>query len=329
MKKMQEVQISPAVSSAVQTMCLFLIFLLGNVLSPAPIPPCGRKLNPSSGKTLSPGLFFINWVLSDPAFFSRLQPSSQRHWQDHSVGWEWRGCIWPLVIMGSSGTSAAVWPMSVPLPDIPCCLLRCVVLTQPLDLSRSAGSQSYSQPLRTTFSCLQGGLVPLPTHPRGWDQVLSAPWSLKPTWTRASFLRNSHQGLMLPIASPPNCRIFPSARRKSLSSFIRLSSKCIVLGIAFVFLGDSVLVFKPFSLWWFPPLWVPTAFWNSEVKCWVLAFALHSSHSNPTPRVVKCWGPHCYLNSKERSRTWKIKTAGEWEGQVVYHAATERFIIPE
>lgn len=54
---------------------------------------------------------------------------------------------------------------------------------------------------------------------------------------------------------PQNCRIISFAGRKPHPNSIRLSSKSVILGIAFVFLGDSVSVFKiPF-----PPI-IPMSF---------------------------------------------------------------------
>lgn len=77
----------------------------------------------------------------------------------------------------------------------------------------------------------------LPPSPGKWGQVLTAPRSFKPPWAQTSFLRDSHQDLMVSISSPPNCRIiFSGGKKKCHSTFSMLSSKSIVLGITFGFL---------------------------------------------------------------------------------------------
>ena len=246
--------------------------------------------------------------LPPPASSPRLQPSSQRHWWYHSMRWRWGACTWSLVITGSC------WHQGrrvshVCLPPWHSCLdcRHCYDLaafccwhiphptTGPLEVCwQSAPLLSYLNHSGKHSTAHRGSQthLPPPLHPRKWGQVLPPSRSLKPTWTQISLLRDSHQCLMLSISSPLNYKIISSAGIKPHSSFTTLSSRSIVFGITFVFLRDSILIFKnPF-----PPILTSAmgfrcVSWNSEAKRWLLSFPLNPSDCNSTLRVVNIEPP--------------------------------------
>lgn len=193
---------------------------MGNFLSPAPIPPRGRKLNPSSGKNDLQD--FSSSVECFPLLPSSQGCSQAPRGTGEVTAWAGDG----EVAHGPCHHGFMLAPVLMSVP----CLSPSLTLLPGLQAVLTLLPSVVCLPHPTTWPlqvCWQSELfsttqenIQLLTRVLGEAPTPTLPLKVRPS-SLCSQIPPAHLGPgFLPIASPPNCRITPSAGRKSHSSFI-------------------------------------------------------------------------------------------------------------